>query len=145
MTKEELFNENINIAYKIANKYKINYPEEYEDIKQVALMGLWCAILRYNYKFKLSTFAYIVIHSRINIYLRDIVKRNGHVTCFSKLKVNDNQFEHFQEIIEDPEDHIFDLLENIELKDILNRLKTTDEEDKIISLRMEGKSQAECR
>ena len=34
MTKEELFNENIAIAYKLASSYKINYQEEYEDICQ---------------------------------------------------------------------------------------------------------------
>lgn len=38
MTNEELFNNNIKIAYKIANKYKINYVNEYDDIKQIALM-----------------------------------------------------------------------------------------------------------
>lgn len=37
MTKEEMFNNNINIAYKIANTYRLNYPSEFEDIKQIAL------------------------------------------------------------------------------------------------------------
>lgn len=37
MTKEEMFHNNINIAYKIANTYKINYPSEIEDIRQIAL------------------------------------------------------------------------------------------------------------
>ena len=40
MTKEELFNQNMGLAYYVAQKYKTNYQDELEDIKQVALMGL---------------------------------------------------------------------------------------------------------
>lgn len=32
MTNEEMFNKNINIAYKIANKYLINYGDDIEGI-----------------------------------------------------------------------------------------------------------------
>ena len=38
MTNEEIFNNNVNIAYKIANRYVTNYYEEKEDIRQIALM-----------------------------------------------------------------------------------------------------------
>lgn len=37
MTKEEMFNNNVNIAYKIANTYRLNYPSEFEDLRQIAL------------------------------------------------------------------------------------------------------------
>ena len=72
MTNEEMnemFNKNVNIAYKIANRYRTNYPEEYEDIKQVALLGLWKAIQHYNPKWSLSTIEYITIFHNIKVYL----------------------------------------------------------------------------
>ena len=59
---------------KIANKYRANYSEEFEDIKQLALIGLWKAVTRYNGKNALSTFAYVVIQNEINLYLRKIKK-----------------------------------------------------------------------
>ena len=68
MTKEEMFNKNIKLAYKIANKYRINHSNEIEDIKQIALIGLWKAVTRYNGKNTLSTFAYVVIQNEINLY-----------------------------------------------------------------------------
>ena len=41
MTKEELFNQNIKLAYYFANKWRNSYPQVIEDIMQIALMGLW--------------------------------------------------------------------------------------------------------
>ena len=66
MTNKEIFNNNINIAYKIANKYLINYRNEYEDIKQVALLGLWKAVLTFKNGYAFSTYAYPVIQNAIN-------------------------------------------------------------------------------
>lgn len=77
MTKEELFNKNTKLAYYFANKYRMNYPHEYEDIKQVALMGLWKAVSKYDGRARLSTFASIVIQNEINIYLRNVKKHDN--------------------------------------------------------------------
>lgn len=77
MTKEELFNQNIKLAYYFANRYQVSYPHDYEDIKQIALMGLWKAILKYDERAKFSTFAGIVIQNEINMYLRHIKKQNN--------------------------------------------------------------------
>lgn len=71
MTNEEMFNKNINIAYKIANKYLDNYKNEYEDIKQIALLGLWKAVLTFKNTYAFSTYSYKVIFNEINHYLRN--------------------------------------------------------------------------
>ena len=52
MTNEEIFNDNVNIAYKIANRYRTNYYEEIEDIQQIALIELWRCVV--NWEFTLS-------------------------------------------------------------------------------------------
>ena len=74
--KEKLFNDNINIAYKIAYQYKKNYNNEFEDIVQIALLGLWKAISYYNGKYALSTYAYKVINNDICQYLRHLKKHD---------------------------------------------------------------------
>ncbi len=70
MTNEEMFNQNKKLAYKIASQYLINYKNEYEDIKQIALLGLWKAILTFDNTHTFSTYAYTVIRNEINYYLR---------------------------------------------------------------------------
>lgn len=69
MTNEEMFNNNIKIAYKIAWKYK-NCGLEFEDVKQISLYALWKAVLTFNNTHTFSTYAYIVIQNEINYYLR---------------------------------------------------------------------------
>lgn len=74
MNNEELFEKNINLAYKIANTYRDKYPTEYEDIKQVALIGLWKAIQKYDGISKLSPFAWVVINREIIRYTSKQIK-----------------------------------------------------------------------
>lgn len=78
MTKEELFEKNTLMAYKIANKYRTNYQKEYEDIKQEALLGLWKACQGYDEsRGCFSTYAYPCISNTINIYIRTLKKRQN--------------------------------------------------------------------
>ena len=86
MTNEERFSNNINIAYKIASKYLVNHANEYEDIKQVALMGLWKAVLTYNKSNAFSTYAYAVVHNEINYYLRKIRKNSNTISLKQEIK-----------------------------------------------------------
>lgn len=74
MNNEELFEKNINLAYKIANTYRDKYPTEYEDIKQVALIGLWKAVQKYDGVSKLSPFAGVVINREIIRYTSKQIK-----------------------------------------------------------------------
>lgn len=69
MNNEELFERNTNLAYKIASSYKSKYPSEYEDIKQIALIGLWKSVQQYDENYKFSTFAWVVINRDIIKYL----------------------------------------------------------------------------
>lgn len=59
----KLFNDNINIAYKVASKYyKTNYWD-YDEALQIAQTGLWKACLIWDpKKFRISTLAYNVIN-----------------------------------------------------------------------------------
>lgn len=74
MTNEEIFNNNVNIAYKIANRYRTNYYEEIEDIRQIALMELWRCIVNWDHVHALTTYAYLCIPNKINMYLRHVKK-----------------------------------------------------------------------
>lgn len=110
MTKEEMLNQNIGLAYHIALKYKTNYQEEMEDIKQVALMALWKAILRYDGRSKLSTFACICIQNEINYYLRSVKRNNmehleqlfyNDLTLSDTIQDDINQIENLEQKLDD--------------------------------------------
>lgn len=110
MTKEELFNQNTGLAYHVAQKYKTNYQDELEDIKQVALMGLWKAILKYDGRAKLSTFACFCIQNEINQYLRSARKNNmehleqlfyNNITLGDTLQDEKNQIEDAEQKLDD--------------------------------------------
>lgn len=59
----KLFNDNINMAYKLASKYyKTNYWD-YNEALQIAQMGLWKACLIWDPdKYRLSTLAYNIMN-----------------------------------------------------------------------------------
>lgn len=59
----KLFNENINIANKIASKYYKTKYWDYEEALQIARMGLWKACLIWDpNKYRLTTLAYNIIN-----------------------------------------------------------------------------------
>ena len=89
MTNEEMFEKNIKIAYKIANRYRINYLSEYEDIKQIALLALWKAVLTFNNTNAFSTYAYVVISNEINLYLRRNKKTEQEISI--NTSINDGE------------------------------------------------------
>lgn len=114
--QEEMLNNNAKLAYKIANKYLINYKDEYEDIKQIALLGLWKAVLNYNDSLKVSfsTFAYPVISNEINQYLRKQKKKLLDVSLNNI--VSDNIT--IEDILKDEENSIERSEENMELLEL---------------------------
>ena len=145
MTKEELFNENIGIAYKIASKYLTNYQEEFDDIKQIALEGLWYCCMHYDYKHSLTTFAYTVIPNRINCYLRSLKNYRKRVnSLYENISYNDDG-EAIQRIetIEGPNyiDDLLDSLEIDELNNIIDKLKIPKRTRDVFSSIMNGETQ----
>ncbi len=140
----DIFNKNINIAYKIANKYRINYPNEYEDIKQIALLGLWEAIKIYNPKWSLTTIAYKVIFNDINYYLRSVKKHNNNDFSINTVVFDDKE----QPLtIEDQlaveGDFTEEILSDIVIQQTLDRFEFKETEKKILYLRTHGKTQSE--
>jgi RNA polymerase sporulation-specific sigma factor len=113
MTNEEMFNQNINLAYKVASKYLINYPSEYEDIKQIALLGLWKAVLNFDKSkgFAFSTFAYRIIFNEINMYIRRPLK---HITNIISLQTPINENTILEDVLADD----FDITDNLEYQEI---------------------------
>lgn len=69
MTKEQqkLVESNIKLAYKFATQYKNSYTCEFDDLVQIASVGLCKAAITYdpskNYKF--STYAYVTMRNEI--------------------------------------------------------------------------------
>lgn len=86
--KEQMFNDNIKLAYYVANRYRRNYPEEYDDILQVALLGLWKAIDRYNGKWALSTIAIKIMSNNINYYLRSVKRHRDNDISIHTILIN---------------------------------------------------------
>lgn len=147
MTNEEMnemFNKNIKIAYKIANQYRINYPEEYEDIKQVALLGLWKAVQNYNPKWAITTIAYKTIYNNINYYLRSVKRhRDNDISIYTVLNEKDNDILTIEELLPDNYDAIEDMLLNLDIEHAFNKLDLSKVEEKFLELKKEGLSQTE--
>ena len=142
MTNEEIFNNNVNIAYKIANRYRTNYYEEIEDIRQIALMELWRCIKSWDHVHALTTYAYLCIPNKINMYLRHIRKHEKNISIDTIVHSDgDGNNQTILDLIEDPDDCIFRLLDDINAEGVLNNIYLTEKEKQVIYLRMEGFSQ----
>lgn len=126
MTKEELFNKNKNIAYKITQHYRL-CGIEYEDLQQICLYGLWKAALTYKQEkgYAFTSYAYRVIQNEVNYYLRrnrkyftdkhfsSIVYDN--ITLEDVLADTDNEIERLEKSI-DNENYITKII-NSDLKE----------------------------
>lgn len=144
MTNEEIFNDNVNIAYKIANRYMTNYYEEIEDIRQIALMELWRCIENWDHVHALTTYAYLCIPNKINIYLRHVRKHEKNISINTIIHSDgDGNDQTILDLIEDPDDCIFRLLDDINAEGVLDNIYLTKKEKQVINLRMEGFTQAQ--
>lgn len=146
MTNEEMnemFNKNINIAYYIANKYRINYPNEYEDIKQIALLGLWKAIQCYNPKWALTTIAYKTINNNINFYLRSVKKHKEHDFSINKVVIHGEKGDDLtvEDLVEDETDYIENMLLDIDIRTAMNSLNLSPTEKLFMEYKESGLSQ----
>lgn len=139
MTKEEMFDQNIKLAYKIANDYLINYSKEYEDIKQLALIGLWRAVLLYNKTSKFSSFAGAVIRNEINKYLQQINKNR---TISLEKEINEDGLT-LKEIVVNFDNDIENSEKRMLLEQLIVKTKLTKQEKKVLSLLLEEKRQKE--
>lgn len=142
MTKEELFERNTLMAYKIANKYRINYLKEYDDIKQEALVGLWKACEKYNdSKGAFSTYAYICISNNINIYIRHLRKHeNREISLFAPIGEN----LYLEDTLGAEDENIERLEDRMILNDMIknyNNCFENDQERKVYKLFLSGKKQ----
>lgn len=142
MTKEEMFNKNLRLAYKIANKYLINYKREHEDIKQVALIGLWKAVLTFNGNNAFSSYAYVVIKNEINYYLRSLRKN------INTISLNKELFEgiYLENTIADNVNNIEKIEEEIDIKIYINKIRKSnlkEKHKKIFELSLKGLKQNE--
>ena len=141
MTNEEMFNRNINIAYKIAQKYR-NSGIEYEDLNQMCLLGLWKATITYKKEkgYAFSTYSYRVVQNELNQYLRKNKK------YFSNRYFSEEIHENIvlEDIIADTYNSIEELENNIDNVNAINEIKanvTRKSEGKIIELYLKGYKQ----
>ena len=140
MTNEEMFNKNIRIAYKIANRYLTNYASEYEDIKQIALMGLWKAVLTFNNKYAFSTYAYRVISNEINYYLRTVKK--NHSTISLKQEIKENMT--LEDVLADENNYIEKLENNLDTENCISQIRNSklkEKEKTVFELTLKGYKQ----
>ena len=143
MTNEEMFEKNIKIAYKIANRYRINYLSEYEDIKQIALLALWKAVLTFNNTNAFSTYAYVVISNEINENLRKKKREKQEISISASITADDKLT--IEDILQSA-DNFEKLLEDISFSDKIRYLSAilfTDKEKKVLILSKRGYKQQE--
>ena len=130
MTTEEMFKKNIGLAYKIARKYLFNHSYEIEDIKQVALIGLWKAVLTFKNTHTFSAYAYTVISNEINLYLRKNKKREQEISI--NTKINDDELT-IEDMLQD-ENNVGQALENTEIWILMKEVDFTKREKEVYDL-----------
>lgn len=150
--QEKLFNENLCLAYSIAEKfYREGFYEDFQDIKQIALIGLWKASKYYdNKKAKFSTFAYKVMLNDIMLYFHRYKKQ------YKDLSINIPVSEDYSNnsdpnnimTLEDKILNDFDIDEvitKLDIQEIIKKvlMKETDKRKEIYNLFLSGKSQNE--
>ena len=137
MTKEEMFNKNIKIAYKIANRYLINYANEYEDIKQLALMGLWKAVSTFDNTHAFSTYAYTVISNEINCYLRTVKKHYNTISLKQEIKEDIT----LEDVLADKNNYIEKLENSLDIENYISQIrnsKLNEKEKMVFELSLKG-------
>lgn len=139
-TKEELFNDNIKLAYKLASKYLKNNVE-YEEVKQMALIGLWKAaqIFDESKEYKFATLAGTVIQNEINGFLR---KKTIPCVPFD-YKITESLT--LEDTLKDKKDVIGELIDKINLNKVCDELKEilTEKEMKVLECLFQEKKQKE--
>ena len=143
MTNEEIFNNNINIAYKIANQYLLNYADEIEDIRQIALMELWRCIESWDHIHALSTYAYICIPRKINMYLRQVKKHKNNDISISTILIENSDTKYggdltLEDLVPDPINYIDEAISKAHVDTIINKIYFTDKEKEIIKYKKEN-------
>ena len=142
MTNEELFNKNINIAYKLAWQYK-NSGIDMEDIKQICLYALWKAVITYKENYTFSTYAYQVIFNEMNYYLRQNRKYFSDKYFSEKIGVDDLILE---DTLEDKSNMMEEIENKIDINSQINSIKNSKLNDDlkiIFELHMQGHKQRE--
>lgn len=138
MTNEEIFEKNINIAYKIANKYLINYKDEIEDIRQIALIELWRCVQNWDHKHALTTYAYICIPGKINKYLvRKVIPAKTNNISISTPIYKDSEGNDLliEDLVKNDIDYIDNIINNIDFNLAFKKTYFTDVEKKVIDIR----------
>lgn len=141
MTNEELFNQNVKLAYKIAWSYK-SCGVEFEDVKQMCLLGLWKAVktFRNDKGVMFATYAVRVMQNEGNQYLRKNKKHLNNKSLSDKIK--DNIV--LEDVIVDPRNNIEEKERYIDNQKYLNRIcknLKTDKQKIIMKLYAKGYSQ----
>lgn len=140
MTNEEIFNNNVNIAYKIANRYLTNYYEEIDDIRQIALMELWRCVENWDHVHSLTTYAYICIPNKINYYLRSNKKHEKNISINTVI-YDDGVETTIEDFLDTGYDQIEHLIDDINAEGVLEKIDTTNKEKEVLKLRMVGLTQ----
>lgn len=143
MTKEEVFENNKLLAYKIIQKYKTS-GIEYEDLEQIAMLALWKAAITYKQEkgFTFSTYAYRVIQNEINSYLRKNRK------YFTDRHLEEKIYEGttLEEVITDNKNNIEEFEERVDCQNLINQIKNNlskNKEKQVFKLAQKGYKQVQ--
>ena len=110
---------------------------DFEDIKQVALLGLWKGILTFDNKRNFSTYACTCIINEINYYLRKKRKNNKNISIETKIgeKIK------LSDILRDKKDEFYLSEMKIEIR---NNMKNLTKKEQIVLIGiLNGKTQKE--
>lgn len=143
MTNDELITENINLAYKLANRYYKMFGGivELEELYSLSFLGLTKAARNFDPKKNIafSTFAYTCIKNEILFFYR-INKKHTNLSIDNE--VVDNKI--FEEIMSDDINVENEILSKLEINDLYKYISTLPEiERDILLYYLQGKKMTE--
>lgn len=150
--REEFFNHNIRLAHYIAKKY-VPTGISYDELLQLALIGLWKGVRTYNPEkgFEFATYASRVMHNEILMFIRKAKKNSLEfegigtplISLYSALNVDyDGNTLTFEDILESKETIDEALIESDLMRELELFMSTYNPKHvEVIKLHIKGKNQ----
>ncbi|WP_352400126.1 sigma-70 family RNA polymerase sigma factor [Anaerotignum sp.] len=137
--KQELFSDNMDLAYFILRKYFPWYKND-EDARQICLIGLWKASEKFDpgkgYEF--STFASTVIMNQMRVFLRDERKRKRIQYTDSVVYYDGEEVDLIESI---PDKYAGETSLDFCFKELSEKLN--DKETRVLQMKIKGYNQVE--
>ena len=148
--QQKLVESNINLVYSYAHKYKNNYLIEFEDLIQIASVGLCKAVMSFDESrgIRLSTYAFRVIHNEVLMTIRQRTIESSQNIAYlgADVSIGDDSddISQLSNYISDNVDIEDEIITKISVKEAISKMKPKYARIVEYLLKHPGATQREC-